>query len=433
MGKELPNGWIESKLGDISKIQSGGTPSRSNKSYWGGNIPWVKISDIQNLYVNETKEFITQEGLNNSAARIFPKGTVLFTIFATIGRIGILNINATTNQAVAGITPIPLINKMYLIYTLRELANSIMGQGKGVAQKNINQTILRETKIPLPPRPEQDRIVAKVDILMAQVETMQKSLERIPQLLKDFRQQVLTQAVTGKLTEEWREGKELTDSINHKLEDITISITDGDHQAPPRVEIGIPFLVISNVSKGFFDFDGVTRFVPSNYFANLKDSRVPKTGDILYTVTGSFGIPLLVNFEKDFCFQRHIAIIRPNPNFVLSEYLLIHLKSQIAKTQVEEVATGTAQMTVPLRGLRKFCFQIHSMLEQQEIISRVASLFAKVDFIEKQYQTLKAKIDTLPQAILHKAFKGELVEQLESDEPTKDLLREIEGLKKRVN
>ena len=306
---------------------------------------------------------------------------------------------------------------------IRELAG-------GVNINNIRKEYITEMKFPLPPRPEQDRIVAKVDTLMAQLENMQKSLDRIPQLLKDFRQQVLTQAVTGKLTEEWREGKVLDNSVTLHLEDISYSITDGDHQAPPQVENGIPFLVISNVSKGYFDFNGVTRFVPKKYFENLKDSRVPSKGDILYTVTGSFGIPLLVDFDKDFCFQRHIAIIRPKQDIVLSSYLWIHLKSQNARTQAERVATGTAQMTVPLRGLRKFIFEIHSILEQKEIVHRVESLFAKADTIEEKYQSLKTKIDTLPQAILHKAFKGELVEQLERDGDARELLKEIEGLKK---
>src|SRR5690606_10643031 len=95
---------------------------------------------------------------------------------------------------------------------LLELSSSILNEGKGVAQKNINQTILKNTLIPLPPLPEQTRIVNKLDNLFGQLEKIKESLEKIPQLLKDFRQQVLTQAVTGKLTAEWREGKESMNS-----------------------------------------------------------------------------------------------------------------------------------------------------------------------------------------------------------------------------
>lgn len=209
MGRELPKNWVSCKLDELARIQSGGTPSRSNASYWNGDIPWIKISDIKSLNVDYATEFITEEGLKNSSATLFPKGTILFTIFATIGRIGVLNIEATTNQAIAGITPSELINKKYITYSLLELSASILNEGKGVAQKNINQTILKNTRIPLPPLPEQTRIVAKLDQLFGQLEQINESLDKMPKLLKDFRQQVLTQAVTGRLTEKWRGRKNL--------------------------------------------------------------------------------------------------------------------------------------------------------------------------------------------------------------------------------
>ncbi len=432
--KGIPLNWIIATLGQIAEWSSGGTPKKGISSYYGGAIPFIKTGDLNHGVITEVKEYLTEEGIKNSSAKIFPTGSVCIAMYgATIGKTGVFGIDAATNQACA-VAKTYLNMEKFLHYYLKSQKQNFIGKGKGGAQPNISQTIIKKHPIPLPPRPEQDRIVAKVDILMAQVESMQKSLARIPQLLKDFRQQVLTQAVMGKLTEEWREKSKLCNSYDHKqseyqLKDISLSITDGDHQAPPKVEQGIPFLVISNVSKGFFDFDGVTRFVPFEYFENLKDSRIPKKGDILYTVTGSFGIPLLVNFNKDFCFQRHIAIIRPNNNIVLSEYLLIHLQSQRAKRQAENVAKGTAQLTVPLGGLRKFRFGIHPLNEQKEIVRGVASLFSKADAIETQYQSLKSKIDTLPQAILHKAFKGDLVPQLQDDGDARELFREIEGLK----
>jgi type I restriction enzyme S subunit len=211
MEKQLPKNWGggECTLGELATVQSGGTPSRGINSYWNGDIPWVKISDIKEMYVDKTAEFITEKGLENSSTRIFPKGTILFTIFAKLGKIGILNIDAATNQAIAGITPSKAIEDKYLTYVLIDLSNSISEYGKGVAQKNINQAILKDTIIPLPPLPEQHRIVDKLDTLFAQLETIKTSMANIPLLLKDFRQQVLTQAITGKLTEEWRKGKEL--------------------------------------------------------------------------------------------------------------------------------------------------------------------------------------------------------------------------------
>ncbi|MCZ2083647.1 MAG: restriction endonuclease subunit S [Flavobacteriales bacterium] len=174
MESKLPDNWVETELDNLAIIQSGGTPSRSKKEYWNGHIPWLKISNFKSLYINEADEFITELGLKNSSTRIFPKGTILFTIFASIGKIGILNFEAATNQAIAGITPSNKINHKYLVYCFKELSAMLQSEGKGVAQKNINQAILKNTKIPLPPLVEQERIVAKLDALFAQQEVMKK-------------------------------------------------------------------------------------------------------------------------------------------------------------------------------------------------------------------------------------------------------------------
>lgn len=104
------------RLGDLCVINSGGTPRRNNESYWkNGDIPWVKISDLNNGVVESTEEFITLDGLKNSSAKIFPQGTLLYTIFATIGEVAILNIDAATNQAIVGLQ-LKENQKVYLKY-----------------------------------------------------------------------------------------------------------------------------------------------------------------------------------------------------------------------------------------------------------------------------------------------------------------------------
>jgi type I restriction enzyme S subunit len=130
--------WPIAQLGDIATIQSGGTPSRSVREYWDGDIPWIKISDLTSTYVTASEERITTPGLQNSSAKVFPKGTILLTIFATIGKVAILDIAAATNQAIAGITPRSNSYGKFLYYALVHYSNDLLVQGKGVAQKNIN-------------------------------------------------------------------------------------------------------------------------------------------------------------------------------------------------------------------------------------------------------------------------------------------------------
>lgn len=170
---EIPNSWAWVKLGDICEIISGGTPSRDKIEYWhNGTIPWVKIADVKNNVVNQTQEFITELGLENSSAKIFKKGTLLYTIFATLGETSILNIDAATNQAIAALIETYDYDTKFLMYCLMSMKDYVNSLGRGVAQNNINQTMLKIFTIPLPPLKEQEYIVQTLDTLF----TLKKGL-----------------------------------------------------------------------------------------------------------------------------------------------------------------------------------------------------------------------------------------------------------------
>jgi type I restriction enzyme S subunit len=431
MEKQLPKNWVETSLGNLAQVQSGGTPSRSNKDYWNGNIPWVKISDIKEIYVDVTTEFITEEGLKNSSARIFPKGTILFTIFATLGKIGILNIDAATNQAIAGITPSKFIDDKYLTYSLIDLSNSISEYGKGVAQKNINQAILKDTLIPLPPLEEQNRIVAKLDTLFSQLENIKTSMEKIPVLLKNFRQQVLTQAVTGKLTEEWRKGKGLNTWKYKKIEKTTIKVGSGSTPTGGQaayLDKGIPLIRSMNVHFNGIKYEGLA-YLNESQAKGLKNVEVFEN-DILLNITGaSIGrVCLAPKGLHGARVNQHVCIIRVNEELKPS-FLNIYMSSPIIQSLINNENYGVTRQSFTKAQILELEIPIPHIEEQQIILSKVESLFAKADAIEKQYETLKQKIDTLPQAILHKAFKGELTEQLDSDGDARELFQQIQELK----
>jgi type I restriction enzyme S subunit len=163
--KKLPDGWKFVKLSDIANISAGGTPRRNVQEYWNdGVIPWLKISDLKKTYINYSEEKITQKGLDDSSAKIFPKGTIVYSIFATLGAVGILDISATTNQAIAGIIPNnSLIETKYLYHCLQSEKNNILAKKSHATQDNINLTILRNHEIPLPPLPTQKKIAAVLE------------------------------------------------------------------------------------------------------------------------------------------------------------------------------------------------------------------------------------------------------------------------------
>jgi type I restriction enzyme S subunit len=167
-----------------------------------------------------------------------------------------------------------------------------------------------------------------------------------------------------------------------QLYEAFVVITDGDHQPPPKTERGVPFLVIGDVRSGAIDFRD-TRFVSPEYYESIDPIRRPERGDILYTLVGSFGIPVLVTEDRAFCVQRHIGILKPSRH-ISEEFFARLLSSELVFLQATQCATGIAQKTVPLSGLRTMTVPLPPHAEQKRIAARVDQLLALVDQLEKQ-------------------------------------------------
>src|ERR1700731_1799735 len=173
----LPRGWCRTSLETIASWGSGGTPSRNEERYFQGTIPWIKTGELRTMYIREAAEHITEEALNNSSAKIFPKGSVGIAMYgATIGKLSIWGIDASTNQACAVGIPSKAINNEFLYYFLLAERQKLINAGKGGAQPNISQGIIKEWPINLPPLPEQHRIVAKIEELFSELDNGIESL-----------------------------------------------------------------------------------------------------------------------------------------------------------------------------------------------------------------------------------------------------------------
>lgn len=180
-------------------------------------------------------------------------------------------------------------------------------------------------------------------------------------------------------------------------------ITDGDHQPPPRADEGIAFLTIGNISAGSIDFAGC-RLVPETYFRGLPPYRVPSCGDILYTVVGAtYGRPVLVDTNRAFCVQRHIAILKPS-TAMSTRYLLYLLASSLIYDQASQSATGAAQPTIALKPLRNFLAPVPPINEQHRIVAKVDELMALCDQLEASLTTSETTRSRLLDALLHEAL-----------------------------
>ena len=206
-----------------------------------------------------------------------------------------------------------------------------------------------------------------------------------------------------------------------RLEDICKCISDGDHQAPPKSNSGVPFLVISDIITGKICFDKC-RYVTEDYFKKLEDDRKPTFGDILFTVTGSLGKSVIVNTQCEFCFQRHIGLLKP---MISSSFLDIVLSSDYIQKECKGKATGTAQKTISLEVLRNILIPIPPNDEQLKIVELINSFEDNIDAIISNVDTLRNIIKKAKFKILDLAMQGKLVPQDPADEAAADMLLRI--------
>ncbi|WP_278519790.1 restriction endonuclease subunit S [Mitsuokella jalaludinii] len=269
--------------------------------------------------------------------------------------------------------------------------------------------VLKKMVAPLPPLDEQQRLVARIESLFAKLDAAKAKVQTVLDAHETRKATLLHDAFAGKLTAKWREARGVTGDVYQSmpLADVCKSIFDGDHMPPPKSSRGIPFLVISNVNKGKLDFSE-TRFVPQDYYDKLTDTRKPESGDVLYTLVGTYGIPVLVDTDQAFCFQRHMALLKPKEDVILQRYLWYALQEKDFYREATRIAKGTAQLTVPIKGLRQLTIPMASLPEQQEIVAVLDRLLGREEEVRQSAESVLAAIDGMKQSILARAFRGEL-------------------------
>jgi len=198
---ELEEKYETKILGNLTKTTSGGTPSRSNKSFWGGSIGWLKSGELNDGYITEVEEFITEDGLNKSSAKLFPIGTLLIAMYgATVGKLGILEIETTTNQAICGIlNDKNQFETMYMFYFLKKIREKMLKDSFGGAQPNISQTYIKELDLPLPPLNIQQKVVAYLDEISQKLEKIKQLQKEKMAHLKALKASILDSAFRGEL------------------------------------------------------------------------------------------------------------------------------------------------------------------------------------------------------------------------------------------
>lgn len=420
---ELPEGWVLCQLQDIVlKIMGGGTPSKNNIDYFSGTIPFMTVKDMKEYHPKDTIDHITSEALENSSTKLIPAGTPIISTRMGLGKIVNVNYDVAINQDLKAIFLDKNIDHACFEYWYRSISIQIEAMGKGTTVKGITLEQLNSLIIPLLPLAEQHEIATRLATLLAQVDSIKARLDGVPALLKRFRQAVLAAAVSGRLTEEWRKEKSVMDVSqweNTPLSAICQKdrvITYGVIKLGEEVPNGIPCLRTSNVRWLNIDIDGIKRIDK-----NLSDEysrTILKGSEVLVNVRGTLGGIAVVPMEMvGWNVSREVAIIPADNTIIDSFFLAFWIASNKGQQWLSSVEKGVAYVGINLEDLRTLPVSPPPLPEQTEIVSRVETLFAFADQLEARVQAAQAQVNQLTQAILAKAFRGELTAQWRKENP----------------
>lgn len=412
---ELPKGWKWVYWGKCGEFIAGTGFPKAYQGLTDRKYPFYKVGSLRYVdadgCLTDNQHTIDDDVLIKlKAKKVGPHAIV----FAKIGEAIRLNRRGLTkqdccidNNMMAFQADKDLLSYQYAYFW--SLGLDLYKYTNATTVPAIRKTDLEKIIFPLPSLSEQWRIVTHIESMFAKLDAAKEKVQAVLDAHETRKAALLHDAFAGKLTAKWREARGVTGEVYQSmpLVDVCKSIFDGDHMPPPKSSRGIPFVVISNVNKGKLDFSE-TRFVPQDYYDKLTDTRKPESGDVLYTLVGTYGIPVLVDTDRAFCFQRHMALLKPKEEAVLQRYLWYALQQRNFYQSATKIAKGTAQLTVPIKGLRQLTIPMASLPEQQEIVAILDRLLGREEEVRQSVESVLAAIDSMKQSILAQAFHGEL-------------------------
>lgn len=427
---KIPSNWCWIRLENIAEWGSGGTPSRKRKEYYNGNIPWIKTGELNNGYIFNSEEKITELGLKNSSAKLYPINTVIIAMYgATIGKVGILSIEATTNQACACAIVYKNILFKYVFHYLIYQKEAFINKSKGGAQPNLSQEIIKKHEIPLSPIKEQQRIVNRIESLFAKLDRAKELIENTLAQFEQNKMAILHKAFTGELTAKWRKENniDLSSWKDVIMQDICEKIVCGKTPTGYISKTGeIPYLKVYNIVDNKIDFNKTAQFIPNKIHKEKLKSSILKPNDIIMNIVGPplRKIAIIPDNYPEWNMNQAIVRFRVKKDVMYKfiYYILIYPKT--LDNIINKTKGVVGQANISITQSRNIQIKLPTVEEQQEIVNILDRLLAKYNKIKNLEQQLE-KIELLKKAILAKAFRGELGTNNPDEESAENLLKEI--------
>lgn len=405
-------GWVEVKIGEVFEIVSGGTPKSSNDDFFTSppnGFAWLTPADLsgyQEKYISHGKRNLTESGYKNCSAKLMPKGSVVFSSRAPIGYVAIANNEICTNQGFKSFVANDFISSDYLYYYLKSIRDLADSLGTGTTFKEISATTCKKLPFILPPKAEQDHIATLLDNDLSQVAKIEQKLKDILPIIKQFRQSVLAQAVSGKLTEDWRNRSDLSEWQLKKIQEIAQDVTYGYTASSTQEDTGFKLVRITDLQNNDINWDTVPFCEVSE--KDFQKYQV-KENDLLFARTGAtVGKSHLVQ-EVPFnaVYASYLIRVRLKNNYDM-KYISYYFQSPQYWNDITELSAGIGQPNVNGTKLKNLQINLPPLPEQQQIVTIVERLFAVADTIETQVNEALERVGHLTQSILHQAFTGNL-------------------------
>ena len=423
---KVPEGWTSYKLKHvIDEFVSGGTPRSDDEKFWadeGKGIPWIAIGDMTgNEVISETSKSLTEEGLADKKLRVLKKGTLIYSIFASLGKVSILGINATTNQAILGLITSRRIDKDFLKYYLRDVEDVIITLSNANTQNNLNTTIVKNMDIPVPTIPEQLSIASFLDQKTTEIDALIDRDRRLIDFLREKRSSLINHAVTkgldpkvsmkdsgvewiGEIPEGWAVRR-----LKHLLLPGINGMKMGPFGSQLKLEMmaekGYKVYGQENVINN--DFTLGTRFIDEIKFKELSVYQI-MPGDLLISTMGTIGNCRIT--PKDIetgIIDSHLIRMRIESYLVNNEYLAIILNdSAYSFYNIMKLSKGSIMTGLNSEIISNLTILVPSVSEQSKIVSYVNTSTSKIDFAVQKNQKRIDLMEEYKKSLIHHAVTG---------------------------
>ena len=414
---EIPENWKWARLGEIGSWSSGATPKRTKEEYYKGDIPWLKTGDLNDGFINKTPEHVSIKALEETSLTLNPKESVLIAMYgATIGKLGILKVDATTNQACCACYPLRNLYNKFLFYFLMANRENFKRMGAGGAQPNISKEKIIHTLCPLPPLEEQKRIVAKLEEIQPLLDRYEKAYNRLETYNQKFpenlKKSILQYAVEGKLVEQHPEegtGEELYQQIQAEKKKL---IKEGkikkSKKLPEITEDEIPFEIPENwkwvrlgevyevimgqspkgssvmSSEKGIEFHQGKIFFGENYLqksdkVTVDPKKIADINSVLLCVRAPVG---KVNITpRKICIGRGLCAIN---SFVGKENKFLLYQLRTYEKYFNELSTGTTFKAISGQIINNTVIPLPPLSEQKRIVAKIEELMPMVEALESE-------------------------------------------------